>query len=377
MLLPAARRLPQVLSAHCLDVLLRPGLLPPGLTEEQGAALWAQLFAASSSAERDALLRFLGYKSALQVGVVLGVLGLGGWGRCRCWLGPGSGRATLTAPCAACPSPQVNLLALLHLRRQLSGRKPEDRPPLEQRMAKVAAKVAQCAPGDPAKAGEQLQKLLEARDNHVSSQLMLAAAYGSSEEVRRPPSRRPACLCWPGRTRPPADAPRALPTPCGLACRPPAPQESAQALKDAQQRLGSKSAQAELAGALVARAAPSLLSPGHVRCLLARAREALASRSQRGGELIVLLERASTVRGGAPACLLPLLPAGALCCRHCMQPSRGSRPRAHRPGPCRPCRPPPRCLCRCCRSWPRCWRQPPAPRRTPRATRCPRWPPSC
>jgi hypothetical protein len=193
-----------VLPAHCLDVLLRPGLLPPGFSQEQGAALWAQLFAASSTAERDALLKFVGYKSVLQVGG--GRAGPVGWASGRAGpAGPAEQRAfrvhvrrwrpPAPPPARRChlhtAAPQGNLLALLHQRRQLSGRKPEDRPPLEQRMQKLAAKVAACAPGDPSKAGEQLQKLLDARDNHVFSQLMLALAYGSSEEVRR---RRPARL---------------------------------------------------------------------------------------------------------------------------------------------------------------------------------------
>jgi hypothetical protein len=69
----------QVLQGHCLDVLLRQGLLPASLGEAQGASLWVDMYAASSSQERDALLKFVSFKSQLQVGGRAG--GGGGGGR--------------------------------------------------------------------------------------------------------------------------------------------------------------------------------------------------------------------------------------------------------------------------------------------------------
>jgi hypothetical protein len=89
--------------------------------------------------------------------------------------------------------PQDNLLVLLHLHRQLRARQPEERPPLERRVERAAAAVARALPGDPAKAGELLGRLLEAKDNHVFGQLMLAAGYSSSAEVR---SGARACAAW-------------------------------------------------------------------------------------------------------------------------------------------------------------------------------------
>jgi hypothetical protein len=71
---------------------------------------------------------------------------------------------------------------MAHLRKQLSGRKPEERLPVEQRLQAACVSLAkQCC--EPSKARELLTKLMDAKDNHVASQLMVALGYDSTPEV--------------------------------------------------------------------------------------------------------------------------------------------------------------------------------------------------
>lgn len=76
---------------------------------------------------------------------------------------------------------QADLVVFLELRRLMSD-KDQNKEAIEKKLQKVAKAVAAQLP-DPHRAEDNLQRLKDLKDNHVTSSLLQALGFGAATEV--------------------------------------------------------------------------------------------------------------------------------------------------------------------------------------------------